>query len=80
MNKSILEGLSKDNETSFLKEKIEGWVDFKKHYAPKSFHIAKINQSGKMKDRWFVVDAIRNTDGKQVLLMWDKNGVDGILE
>ena len=80
MNKSILEGLSKDNETSFLKEKIEGWVDFKKHYAPKSFHIAKINQSGKMKDRWFVVDAIRNTDGKQVLLMWDKNGIDGILE
>lgn len=79
MNKSILEGLEDDYST-FFAEKIEGWVDFKKHYAPKSFHIAKINQSGKMKDRWLVIDAIRNTDGKQVLLMWDKNGIDGILE
>jgi hypothetical protein len=80
MNKSILEDMTRFDGKEYFIKKIEGWDDTKKHYAPKSFHIAKINQSGKMKDRWFVVDAIRNTDGKQVLLMWDKRGVDGILE
>lgn len=80
MNKSILEDMTRFDGKEYFMKKIEGWDDTKKHYAPKSFHIAKINQSGKMKDRWFVVDAIRNTDGKQVLLMWDKNGIDGILE
>ena len=80
MNKSILEDMTRFDGKEYFIKKIEGWGDTKKHYAPKSFHIAKINQSGKMKDRWFVVDAIRNTDGKQVLLMWDKRGVDGILE
>lgn len=33
-----------------------------------------------MRDKWFVVDAIRKADGAQVLLMWDKNGVDELLE
>lgn len=80
MNKSILEDMTRFDGKEYFIKKIEGWDDTKKHYAPKSFHIAKINQSGKMKDRWLVIDAIRNTDGKQVLLMWDKNGVDGILE
>lgn len=80
MNKSILEDMNRFDGKEYFLKKIEGWDDTKKHYAPKSFHIAKINQSGKMKDRWFVIDAIRNTDGKQVLLMWDKNGIDGILE
>lgn len=80
IDKSIVAGIAFDNEDSFMNDVIDGWNDLKKHYEPRTFHIAKINQSGKMKDRWFVVDAIKKSNGKQVLLMWDQKGVDGILE
>ena len=79
MDKSIVAGMSIHGNKEWMEERIEKWGDLRKHYTVKAFHIAKINQSGKMKDRWFVVDAIRNSDKAQVLLMWDKNGTDGIL-
>jgi len=80
VDKSIVAGIPFVDGANFMKNTISGWENMKEHYQPRTFHIAKINQSGKMKDRWFVVDAIRNKDKAQVLLMWDKNGVDGILE
>ena len=80
VDKSIVAGIPFVDGANFMKNTISGWENMKEHYQPRTFHIAKINQSGKMKDRWFVVDAIRNKDNAQVLLMWDKNGVDGILE
>ena len=80
IDKSIVAGIAFDNEDSFMDDAIDGWKDLKKHYEPRTFHIAKINQSGKMKDRWFIVDAIKKSNGKQVLLMWNQKGVDGILE
>ena len=80
LDKSIVTGIRFVNTNEFLKNTIDGWEDMKKHYEPRTLHIAQIHQSGKMKDRWFVVDDIRNKDKAQVLLMWDKNGVDGILE
>lgn len=80
IDKSIIAGIGVTSDANWMEERIEGWKKMKEHYTPKIFHIAKIQQSGKMKDRWLVVDAIRNKDGKQVLLMWDQNGVDGLLE
>jgi len=80
LDKSIVAGVPFSDGDSFMEEKIDGWKKMKEHYEPRTFHIAKINQSGKMKDRWFVVDAIKKSNGAQVLLMWDQNGVDGILE
>jgi hypothetical protein len=80
LDKSIVAGVPFSDGASFMEEKIEGWKKMKEHYEPRTFHIAKINQSGKMKDRWFVVDAIKKSTGAQVLLMWDQNGVDGMLE
>jgi len=80
VDKSIVAGISYVDANSFMKNTIDDWDKMKNNYEPRTFHIAKINQSGKMRDRWFVVDAIRKADGAQVLLMWDKNGVDGLLE
>ena len=80
IDKSIICGIPFVDAKSFMKNTIKEWEKMKDHYEPRTFHIAKINQSGKMRDRWFVVDAIRKADGAQVLLMWDKNGVDGLLE
>jgi hypothetical protein len=80
LDKSIIAGIGNANQKEFIADRIEGWETMRNHYEPKMFHIAKINQSGKMRDRWFVIDCIRKEDKKQVLLMWDKNGVDGILE
>lgn len=80
VDKSILAGVNVASDKEWMEKKIKGWKDMRNHYTPKALHIAKVNQSGKMRDRWLVVDAIRNKDGKQVLLMWDKNGVDGMLE
>lgn len=80
VDKSILNGMSVATAVEFIEKKIPDWKKLKENYEVKTIHIAKINQSGKMKDRWFVVDAIRKADKKQVLLMWDKNGVDGMLE
>jgi hypothetical protein len=80
IDKSIICGIPFVDAKSFMKNTIKEWEKMKDHYEPRTFHIAKINQSGKMRDRWFVVDAVRKADGAQVLLMWDKNGVDGLLE
>jgi hypothetical protein len=80
VDKSIVAGISYVDANSFMKNTIDDWDKMKNNYEPRTFHIAKINQSGKMRDRWFVVDAIRKTDGVQVLLMWGKNGVYGLLE
>jgi len=79
MDKSIVADMSIHNYKEFMDMRIENWADFEKQYTTKAYHIAKINQSGKMKDRWFVVDAIRNSDKAQVLVMWDGKGKDGIL-
>jgi len=80
IDKSIIAGISSVSGSNWMENQIDGWKKLKEHYEPKTFHIAKINQSGKMKDRWFVADCIKKADGKQVLLMWDKNGKDGMLE
>jgi hypothetical protein len=80
IDKSIIAGISLVSGSNWMENQIDGWKKLKEHYEPKTFHIAKINQSGKMKDRWFVADCIKKSDGKQVLLMWDKNGKDGMLE
>lgn len=80
VDKSILNGLNLSQTNQFIESRISGFSKLKENYEIKTLHIAKINQSGKMKDRWFVVDAIRKADKKQVLLMWDKNGLDGMLE
>ena len=80
-DKSILKlesGVSFDKD--FMISKIEEWGKAKEHYKFKTFSICKIEKAGKMKERWFVVDALRKSDNKQVLLMWDTNGVDGMLE
>ena len=70
----------KSIDKKFISSKIDEWENLTSHYTPKTFSICKIEVAGKMKERWFVCDAIRKSDKKQVLLMWDSNGKDGILE
>jgi len=79
MERSIVAGMSLADDSKWMAKRIENWGDVSKHYTAKAFHIAKINQSGKMRNRYFVIDAIRNSDKAQVLLLWDKNGTDLIL-
>ena len=70
----------KSIDKKFISSKIDEWENLTSHYTPKTFSICKIEVAGKMKERWFVCDAIRKSDKKQVLLMRDSNGKDGILE
>jgi len=80
-NKTIIKtDDSKSIDKKFISSKIDEWENLTSHYTPKTFSICKIEVAGKMKERWFVCDAIRKSDKKQVLLMWDSNGKDGILE
>ena len=80
-DKSIMQLQGGDTfDKKFISSKIDEWNTISDNYTPKTFSICKIELPGKMRDRWFVVDAIRKSDKKQVLLMWDANGVDGILE
>lgn len=80
-DKSIVHMEMKDRLTKeFINSRIDNWTSITNHYTPKTYSICKIEVAGKMKDRWFVCDAIRKSDKKQVLLMWDSNGKDGILE
>jgi hypothetical protein len=79
LDKSILSGANSLTAWDTLKDRIENWEDIKKHYDIKTFHIAKISQSGKMKDRWLVIDAVKKADGYQVLLLFNKDGKDGML-
>ena len=81
MNKTILKMDYRDTfDKKFIESKIEGWSTMKEHYTPKTFSICKFEKAGEMKARWFVIDALRKQDDQQVLLMWDANNVDGLLE
>ena len=81
MNKSILKiGDYENFDKKFLESKIEELGKMKENYTPTTFSICKFEKAGQMKERWFVIDALRNSDNKQVLLMWDANNANGLVE